>query len=173
MLKGIVIKPLKRMVDERGSFTEIFRKDWPELIDEKEEILQANLSVGYPGIVRAWHKHEREQNDYFTCIKGAIKICLYDDIENSSTKGELNEFILSDKKIQLLKVPGKYWHGYKVIGIEPAMLLYGVNNLYEYGNPDELRRSWDDPEIIPYSINGKKTDPRIGKPWDWNFLPYK
>ena len=56
MLPGIVIKPLKRFADERGFFTEIMRKDWEIFQDE---IVQANLSITYPGIVRAWHKHER------------------------------------------------------------------------------------------------------------------
>ncbi|WP_276623919.1 dTDP-4-dehydrorhamnose 3,5-epimerase family protein [Methermicoccus shengliensis] len=72
MLPGIVIKPLKRFADERGFFTEIMRKDWEDIF--QDEIVQANLSITYPGIVRAWHKHERGQVDYFVCIKGAIKI---------------------------------------------------------------------------------------------------
>ena len=34
MLKGIKIKPLKRHFDERGSFTEIMRIDWKDILDE-------------------------------------------------------------------------------------------------------------------------------------------
>ena len=52
MLNGIIVKQLKRIPDERGFFTEIFRSDWKELI-ENEKIAQANLSISYPGIVRA------------------------------------------------------------------------------------------------------------------------
>jgi len=53
-----------------------------------------------------------------------------------------------------------------VIGSEPATLVYFVNLLYDYSSPDEIRRPWDDPAIIPSSINGQKDD-RCGKPWDW------
>ena len=167
MLAGITIKPLKRMPDERGSFTEILRMDWKDLIGE-DAINQANLSLSYPGMVRAWHKHERGQIDYFVVVKGALKICAYDDV----TK-ELAEVISTGDNLQVVKVPGHYWHGFKVVGNETAMLIYFVNKLYDYTKPDELRTAWNDPSIIPQVINGKKEDPRVGKPWDWLLPPHK
>ena len=69
MLSGIAVKPLKRFADERGFFTEIMREDW-EIFED--EIVQANLSITYP-IVRAWHKHERGQVDYFVSLKEPSK----------------------------------------------------------------------------------------------------
>jgi len=167
MLEGIKIKPLKRFYDERGSFTEIIRKDWADVLEE-DTFIQANLSITYPGIIRAWHKHQRGQIDYFICLNGAIKICAYDD----ETK-ELDEIISAGDDPKIIKMLGKYWHGFKVIGDKPAWLLYFVNRLYDHNNPDEERRPWDDPEIIPKFINGKTDDPRIGKPWDWNYPPHR
>jgi len=32
-----------------------------------------------------------------------------------------------------------------------------VNRLYDYADPDEERRPWNDQTIIPRSIKGKKT----------------
>jgi dTDP-4-dehydrorhamnose 3,5-epimerase len=167
MLNGIVIKQLKRIPDERGFFTEIFRSDWKDLI-ESERIAQANLSISYPGIVRAWHKHERGQIDYFVVVKGALKICAYDD-----NTQELNEIISTGDNLQSVKIPGYYWHGFKVVGNETAKLVYLVNRLYDYSNPDELRKAWNDRSIVPKLINGKKDDPRVGKPWDWLLPPHK
>ena len=167
MLNGIIVKQLKRIPDERGFFTEIFRNDWKDLI-ESEEIAQANLSISYPGIVRAWHKHERGQIDYFVIVKGALKICAYDD-----NTQELNEITSTGDNLQIVKIPGHYWHGFKVIGNETAKLVYLVNRLYDYSNPDELRKEWNDSSIVPKLINGKKDDPRIGKPWDWLLPPHK
>ncbi|MEM2129504.1 MAG: dTDP-4-dehydrorhamnose 3,5-epimerase family protein [Candidatus Bathyarchaeia archaeon] len=167
MLSGIAIKQLKRIPDERGFFTEIFRNDWQDLI-QNEEIKQVNLSISYPSIIRAWHKHERGQIDYFIVIKGALKICAYDE-----TTQELAEIIATGENLQVVKIPGHYWHGFKVVSNEPAMLVYLVNRLYEYNNPDELRKAWNDSSIIPKLINGKKDDPRVGKPWDWLLPPHK
>lgn len=58
MLEGIKIKPLKRHFDERGSFTELMRKDWKEILGE-DELVQADLSVSYPRMIRAWHRHRK------------------------------------------------------------------------------------------------------------------
>jgi len=171
-LPGVKIASLERFPDERGTFTEIMRKDWKELL-EGDSIAQVNLSITHPGIIRAWHRHKRKQVDYFLVLKGSLKVCIYDDQENSPTKGHLVEAVLSEHKMQILRVPGKYWHGLKVLGHEPACLLYFVNNLYDYADPDEERRPWNDPNMIPAVINGKKADPRIGKPWDWNYLPHR
>ena len=168
MLPGLVVKPLKRLPDERGSFTEIFRKDMPELLDKDDAIAQANLSVSYPNVVRAWHKHERGQVDYFVVVKGALKICAYDD-----KTGELDEVVSTGENLQVVKVPGHYWHGFKVVGNETATLVYLVNRLYDYAKPDELRTAWNDPAIVPKLINGKSTDARVGKPWDWFLSPNK
>jgi dTDP-4-dehydrorhamnose 3,5-epimerase len=83
------------------------------------------------------------------------------------------EVVLSGDKPQILRIPGHYWHGFKAIGQEPVYLIYFVNKLYDYQNPDEERRPWNDPTIVPQTINGKKDDPRIGKPWDWFHPPHK
>ncbi|MBS7648480.1 MAG: dTDP-4-dehydrorhamnose 3,5-epimerase family protein [Candidatus Bathyarchaeia archaeon] len=171
-LPGVKIADLARLPDERGVFTEVIRMDWMDLLGG-ESIVQANLSVTYPGIVRAWHRHIRGQTDYFLVLRGSIKVCAYDDDEASPTKGGLVEVVLSDDRMQILRVPGKYWHGFKVVSPKPAYLLYFVNRLYDYSDPDEERRPWNDASIIPRFINGRTDDPRCNKPWDWFYPPHK
>jgi dTDP-4-dehydrorhamnose 3,5-epimerase len=172
MIEGIEVKDLIKHVDERGFFAQLMRQDWKKLLLD-DTIVQFNLSYSYPGIVRAWHRHVKGQVDYFICIEGSVKVCAYDDRKNSMTCGELDEIILSGEKLGVVRIPGILWHGYKVIDTKPTKLLYGVNRLYKYSNPDEERRSWNDLSIVPKSINGKTDDPRVGKPWDWNYLPYR
>jgi dTDP-4-dehydrorhamnose 3,5-epimerase len=167
MLKGIKIKSVCRFPDERGFFCEVMRKDWRDFFSE-DTIAQANFSHTYPNIVRAWHRHLKGQIDYFLAIKGAIKIGAFDD-----QTGEINEIVSSALNLQLVRIPGHYWHGFKSLGDEPAMLVYFTTNLYDYSKPDEDRRPWNDPTIVPKSVNGKKDDARVGKPWDWNYLPNK
>ena len=60
MLPGIVVKSIRRFADERGFFSEIMRVDWKDLLGE-DDIVQANFSVTYPGVIRAWHRHRRGQ----------------------------------------------------------------------------------------------------------------
>jgi dTDP-4-dehydrorhamnose 3,5-epimerase len=167
MLTGIKVKPISRLPDERGFFTEVMRKDWKDLFGE-DTVAQANLSSTYPGVIRAWHRHLRGQTDYFLALKGLIKICVFDE----ETK-ELNEVISSALNLQLVRVPGHFWHGFKALGDESAMLLYFTTNLYDPSNPDEERRPWNDASFIPKIINGKSNDVRVGKAWDWNLPAHK
>lgn len=143
------------------------REDWKNLLN-KDYFVQANLSVSYPGIIRAWHRHLRGQTDYFVVLKGALKICAYDE----ETK-ELDEIVSTSQDLQIVRVPGHYWHGFKVVSNETAWLLYFTTKLYDYKNPDEERRAWNDQTLILRFINGKRDDPRVGKPWNWNYPPHR
>lgn len=167
MLQGIRIKSIKRLSDERGFFSEVMRSDWNDLFD-KDTIEQANHSVTFPGIIRAWHRHVKGQNDYFLVLKGMIKICAFDE-----KTCELDEIISGESDLQLVRIPGYYWHGFKALGNKTVMLIYFTTNLYNSKQPDEERRPWDDPTIVPKIVNGKKDDRRVGKSWDWNFPPHK
>jgi len=166
MLEGIQIKPLKRIVDERGFILELMRKDWKEIL--KEDPVQANLSITYPGIIRAWHIHTQGKVEYFIALRGAIKICAYEE-----ESGELNEIISAGSDPQIVRIPGIYWHGFKAVSNEPLWLLYFINRFYDPENPDEGRRPWDDPTIVPRSINGRTDDSRVGKAWSWTLPPHK
>lgn len=167
MLKGVTIKPLKRFNDERGSFTELMREDWKDILSE-DQFTQANFSVTYPGTIRAWHRHQKGQRDYMIVLKGSAKICAFDQ----ETK-DLSEITSTGQDLQIVRIPGHYWHGFKAMGNETTFLLYFTSKLYDYKNPDEDRRSWDDKAIVPKSINGNLDDLRAGKPWDWNSPPHK
>ena len=166
-LEGVKAYELNILPDERGFFAEALRKNWKELLED-EWITQANISYSYPNIVRAWHKHTRGQTDYFLVLKGAMKICAYEE-----ETGKMAEVIASGEKPTLVRIPGKYLHGTKTISNEPSLTIYFVTKLYDYQNPDEIRRPWNDQTIIPTEINGKKDDPRVGKPWDWFRPPHK
>ena len=155
---GVQVLRPKINFDERGFVSEIFRNDWKGFFDNNKPN-QINISKSKPGVVRAWHRHLREQVDFFTVIKGTVKICVYDNDSKSDTCGTLVEIITNEKKLEIVKVPGHYLHGTKTIGSEESYTVYFINNLYDYENPDEERISWDDSNII---------DPRTKQPYDWS-----
>jgi dTDP-4-dehydrorhamnose 3,5-epimerase len=110
----------------------------------------------------------RGQTDCFVALSGTLKICAYDEKSK-----ELNEIVTTGRDLQIVRVPGHYWHGFKVVGNETATLLYFTTRLYDQQNPDEERKPWNDQRIVPKAINGSKKDPRVGKPWDWNYPTHK
>ena len=163
MLPGVQVFDIRKNVDERGYFAEILRNDWKDLLGE-DDMVQANLSYSYPGMIRAWHRHNRGQVDYFIILDGSMKICAYDDKQGSTTRGQLDEIVASGEKLQVVRIPGHYWHGTKTLGHKPSLTVYYVNRLYDMKNPDEDRRPWNDQTIV---------DPRTTKPFDWNKPPHK
>jgi dTDP-4-dehydrorhamnose 3,5-epimerase len=134
MIDGVRTKALKVLPDERGFLMEILREDDPIF----ERFGQVYLTVAYPGVVKGWHYHKRQQ-DYFTVVKGMAKVVLYDDREGSPTRGEVNEFFLGERNPTLLVIPPLVIHGIKGIGVEPAYLLNVPTRKYEYADPDEFR----------------------------------
>jgi len=158
MLPGVIVKNIKKNPDERGSFREIFRDDWGDF-NLGDKIVQANLSYSYPGVIRAWHRHDRGQVDYFVVIDGSIKICAYDNKQDSKTYGQLDEIIVSGDDIKCVRIPGFYLHGFKSISDKPATVVYLTTRMYDYNNPDEERISPDDPTII---------DPKTKEPYKWD-----
>ena len=133
--------------DDRGYVMEIFRTDWVEFFG-KDLPKQMNFSKSKPGVIRAWHKHNRNQIDYFLVQKGKVRICVYDGNKKSNTFGKLVEIDVNGNLPKIIKVPGHFWHGTKNIGTEISETVYFLTNLYDYNNPDEERMNWDDLSII-------------------------
>jgi dTDP-4-dehydrorhamnose 3,5-epimerase len=145
MIDGVVIKQLKAHADERGCLTEILRSD-DELFSGFGQIY---VSRNYPGVVRAWHYHKL-QEDFWACVKGMIKVGLYDAREDSPTHGEVQEVFLGEQSMVLLKIPIGVMHGYKTIGVEPSLLLNLPTMVYNPAQPDEYRLPYDTDQI-PYN----------------------
>jgi dTDP-4-dehydrorhamnose 3,5-epimerase len=144
IIEGVVTKQLKQLADERGWLTEVMRSDWEHFV----KFGQVYITAAYPQIVKAWHLH-RKQTDNIACIKGMVKLVLYDDREKSKTKGEVNEFVIGDKNLLLVQIPPEVWHGFKAIGEEYALVLNAPTEAYNYEKPDEYRLP-PDTDKIPY-----------------------
>lgn len=144
MIEGIQIKQLKRYADERGYLMEMLRED----DDIYERYGQSYVAMNYPGVIRAWHFHKK-QDDVWVVVNGMIKAVVYDCREGSATHGEVNEFFLGDNNPILLRIPVGTMHGYKTVGTEPSLLINFPTRPYDPKDPDEYREPWDS-QNIPY-----------------------
>ncbi len=142
MIDGIQVKKLIRHVDDRGYFMEILRDD-DELL---KRFGQASLSLSYPGVIKAFHYHKK-QDDLWFFPKGNAQVVLHDMREDSPTKGQTDVFYMGENNPILLVIPKGVAHGYRVLGNEPAVITYFTTESYDSKNPDEYRIDWDDPEI--------------------------
>lgn len=144
MIDGVVIKHLQPHADERGCLTEILRSD-DEIF---ERFGQMYVSLNYPGVIRAWHYHKK-QDDFWAVVKGMVKAVLYDAREDSPTRGDIQEVFLGEQNMVLLKIPIGVMHGYKTIGVEPSLLLNLPTEPFVASEPDEYRLPFDTDQI-PY-----------------------
>jgi len=139
-IEGVKIEELVTYPDERGYFREVFRTE-KALINK---VAQASATMSYPGVIKAWHYHKK-QDDLWYVAKGMIQAVLYDKREKSRTKGQTQVVMMGDHKPVNLFIPKGVVHGYKVVGNEPALVIYATNKTYD--PDDELRIDHDDPEI--------------------------
>lgn len=142
MIQGVETKQLTRHADERGFLMEILRSDDPIFT----KFGQCYVSMNYPGVVRAWHWHQK-QDDFFVVVKGMIKVGLCDMREGSATHGEVSEFYLGDNNNIVLRIPVGVAHGYKTVGVEPSLLINFPSEVYNREEPDEYRLPWDSDQI--------------------------
>jgi dTDP-4-dehydrorhamnose 3,5-epimerase len=142
MIDGVKIEDLRVMPDDRGYLMEMFRSDSADF----QKFGQLYMTVVYPGVVKAWHYHKK-QTDNFVCVAGMAKVALHDAREGSPTKGETNTFFIGWQKQRRLSIPPGVYHGFTAVGTEPASIINVPTELYDYEHPDEFRRPWDDPEI--------------------------
>ena len=145
MIEGVEVKKLKLLSDQRGRLMEILRND--------DKIFsrfgQLYFTTAYPGVTKAWHCHKK-QDDHFTCIKGKMRLALYDLRKKSKTYKEINEFFLSLENPLLVKIPRNVYHGFKCISKDEAVVINVPTLPYNPGKPDEYRIDAFDNEI-PYN----------------------
>ena len=144
MIDGVEIKNLRLVPDERGHLMEMLRSD-DELF---EKFGQAYVTTTYPGVIKGWHMHSR-QSDNVVCVRGMIKLALYDVREGSASLGEVTEVFLGEHRPVLVHIPMGVYHGWKCISEQEAYIVNMPTELYDYDDPDEHRLPFDTDEI-PY-----------------------
>ncbi len=117
MIQDVKITPLKILSDSRGSVMHMMRND-SKIFESFGEIY---FSTIYKDSIKAWHLHKESTLNY-ACIKGAVKLVLFDERSESSTKGKYQEINLSPESYFLVTIPPNIWNGFKGI-YEPESII--------------------------------------------------
>jgi dTDP-4-dehydrorhamnose 3,5-epimerase len=148
MIDGLRTNKLKVITDDRGFLMEMLRSD-DEIF---EQFGQVYLTCVKQGVAKGWHYHQK-QKDHFVCVAGKALVVLYDARENSPTRGEVNEFLLTQPGAEgeqlLVEIPIGVYHGFTAIDCEEARIINIPTEKYNRENPDEHRVAWNSPEV-PY-----------------------
>lgn len=144
MIEGVKTKKLRVIPDERGRLMEMLRADDELFI----KFGQMYVTTTYPGVVKGWHLHRR-QTDNVVCVKGMIKLALFDARPGSKTQGMVDEFFLGEHQPLLVQIPPSVYHGWKCVSTEEAFIVNAPTEVYIYDQPDQEELPYDTPEI-PY-----------------------
>lgn len=116
-IESVEIVPLRRIPDERGTILHMLRADDPHFRGFGE----IYFTTVYRGVVKGWHRHVEMTLNY-ACVTGRIKLVLFDDRDDSSTRGVVQEVFLGPDDYSLVVIPPGVWSGFKGMS-EPYALL--------------------------------------------------
>jgi dTDP-4-dehydrorhamnose 3,5-epimerase len=147
LVEGVRIEPLRVLADDRGFFTELARLGTgmaADLMSADDDRIQISATLSYPGTIKAIHYHF-EQTDLWAPVEGMFQVLLYDLRRDSGTFGRINTMYVGRYRPWSILIPPGVGHGYKVLGTDPALLIY-ITNRY-YNAQDEGRLAWNDAAI--------------------------
>lgn len=142
LIEGVIYKKCIKHCDDRGYFTELVRDDEGIL----KRFGQMSASLAYPGVIKAFHFHEKQDDVWYFPV-GNAQVVLHDLREDSNTYQQTDVFYLGEQNPSVLLIPKGVAHGYRVLGNQPAIIVYLTTESYQADAPDEFRIPYNDPEI--------------------------
>jgi dTDP-4-dehydrorhamnose 3,5-epimerase len=152
-IEGVVVRPLRKFVDERGWLAELFRCDE---LDAEFHPAMAYLSATAPGVTRGPHEH-LDQADLFCFLgPGNFKLRLWDNRPASPTYRRVMTLFVGQDNPHAVIVPKGVVHAYRNISHFTSIVINCPNRLYMGEGRrepiDEIRHE-DDPDTI-FRIDG-------------------
>ena len=148
-IQGVTLRELTTLADERGAFTETFRRTW--LPADRRDVAQSNFSRSRAGVLRGMHFHRR-QTDWWVVLDGTAFVALCDLREGAATHGKVATVTITVEAaagLRALRIPPGVAHGF--CALTDVILQYLVDT--EYDGSDEEGFAWDDPGAgIPWPL---------------------
>jgi len=148
MIADVVVKPLRRIPDERGTIMKMQESSDPEF----KGFGEVYFSTVYPGVVKGWHMHPATWLNYCV-VHGMIKLVLFDDRTGSATRGEVQEIFMGDENYCLVQIPPGVWNGFKCVGELEAIVCDLTDKTHAEDSIERLDPHTN--ERIPYDWSRK------------------
>jgi dTDP-4-dehydrorhamnose 3,5-epimerase len=144
-IEGVVVKDLRKFVDERGWLAELFRDDET---DAEYRPAMAYISTTLAGVQRGPHEHA-DQADHFCFIGPSdFMLRLWDTRADSPTLGNVMTLLVGESAPKSVIIPKGVVHAYRNVGQSVGVVINLPNRLYagegRREEVDEIRHE-DDP----------------------------
>ncbi len=147
-IRDVVVRDLRKFVDERGWLAELFRHD--ELSEEFYPVM-AYISSTQAGVTRGPHEHV-DQADLFCFIGPSnFKLRLWDNRPDSETYRAVMTLFVGEDNPKSVIIPRGVAHAYRNVGSTNGIVINCPNRLFMGAGKreeiDEIRHE-DDPDTI-------------------------
>jgi dTDP-4-dehydrorhamnose 3,5-epimerase len=147
-IQGVVVRDLRKFVDERGWLAELFRHDE---LEEEFHPQMAYISQSEPQVQRGPHEHA-DQADFFCFIGPSnFKMRLWDNRPHSETYRNVMTLFSGEDNPKSVLVPKGVVHVYRNVGHNVGIVMNFPNRLFKGMSRseaiDEIRHE-DDPNTI-------------------------
>lgn len=116
-IEGVEIFPLKLLKDDRGAVMHMLRSDQPHFLSVKEVYFSKVLH----NVVKGWKRH-KEIYQSMAVPEGMIRLVIYDDRENSPTKGAIKVIDFGEDNYILVRLPPMVWYSFQALSIGHAII---------------------------------------------------
>jgi dTDP-4-dehydrorhamnose 3,5-epimerase len=142
LIDGLIVENIKIIHDEKGSVLHMLRSD-SALFKNFGEIYFSEVK---PNIIKGWKIHHLT-TQRFAVPSGSIKLVIFDDRENSSTKGLITEISFGRDNYKLVIIPPNLWYSFKGISKVTALIANCIDFPHD---PSESETIDIDNKKIPY-----------------------
>jgi dTDP-4-dehydrorhamnose 3,5-epimerase len=143
-IEGVRIYDLNNIPSEEGDFSEIMRFNKGKINQVNNfEIAQINRTRLFPGSIKAWHLHFKQDFIWYVSPFDHLMVGLWDLRKKSKTNDRVIRIVLGAGKSQLLFIPKGVAQGSAVFQHVPLDLYVFSNQLFNIKDPDEKRLPWD------------------------------
>jgi len=133
VIDGVKIIPLKQIKDERGMVMHMLRADAAHF----KGFGEIYFSVVNLGTIKAWKRHKK-MTQSFAVPQGSIKLVIFDDRNDSPTKGQLQEIVIGIDAYQLVQIPPMLWYGFTAQGDVPALIANCADMMHDPGESEAV-----------------------------------
>jgi len=143
LVNDVIITPLKIVNVQGGDVLHGMKFNDPGYYGFGE----AYFSSVHSGTIKAWKRH-REMTLNLVVPVGSIRFVVYDDRDNSSTKGVYQEVCLNRDNYCRLTIPPHVWLGFQGVD-EMTSILLNIANIEHYSEEsdrkkiDEIKYTWE------------------------------
>ena len=137
MIEGVLIEERKIFPNEKGNVLHMLRSDAPFF----KKFGEIYFSVCLPGAVKGWKKHLR-QTQHFAVPFGELKLVLFDDRPDSSTREQVQEIHIGENQYRLVRIPYGVWYSFSAVGKEKALIANCTDMPHE--SEESISRKLDD-----------------------------